>query len=34
VERVLAEPEHPYTRLLLDAVPRPGWDPAKVVRAG
>ncbi|MFC5831264.1 ABC transporter ATP-binding protein [Nonomuraea insulae] len=25
VERVLAEPEHPYTRLLLDSVPRPGW---------
>ncbi|WP_201761930.1 MULTISPECIES: ABC transporter ATP-binding protein [unclassified Nonomuraea] len=32
VARVLAEPEHPYTRLLLDSVPRPGWDPAKVVR--
>jgi peptide/nickel transport system ATP-binding protein len=32
VERVLAEPEHSYTRLLLDSVPRPGWDPAKVVR--
>ncbi|WP_433436934.1 ABC transporter ATP-binding protein [Nonomuraea sp. CA-141351] len=24
VERVLAEPEHSYTRLLLDSVPRPG----------
>ncbi|NUT11219.1 MAG: ABC transporter ATP-binding protein [Nonomuraea sp.] len=23
VERVLAEPEHPYTRLLLDSVPKP-----------
>jgi peptide/nickel transport system ATP-binding protein len=33
VERVLAEPEHAYTRLLLDSVPRPGWDPASVVRA-
>ncbi|MEU6716055.1 ATP-binding cassette domain-containing protein [Nonomuraea sp. NPDC046802] len=33
VERVLTEPEHPYTRLLLDSVPRPGWDPAKAVRA-
>ncbi|MEV0386213.1 ABC transporter ATP-binding protein [Nonomuraea sp. NPDC050643] len=33
VERVLAEPEHPYTRLLLDSVPRPGWDPARVVRS-
>lgn len=32
VERVLAEPEHPYTRLLLASVPGPGWDPAKVVR--
>ncbi|SEH00552.1 peptide/nickel transport system ATP-binding protein [Nonomuraea solani] len=32
VARVLAEPEHPYTRLLLDSVPRPGWDPARVVR--
>ena len=26
-ERVLADPRHPYTRLLLDSVPRPGWDP-------
>ncbi|MGI5284518.1 ABC transporter ATP-binding protein [Nonomuraea polychroma] len=33
VERVLAEPEHPYTRLLLSSVPRPGWDPADVVKA-
>ncbi|WP_113704509.1 ABC transporter ATP-binding protein [Nonomuraea lactucae] len=32
VERVLAEPQHPYTRLLLASVPRPGWDPAEVVR--
>ncbi|WTW93505.1 ATP-binding cassette domain-containing protein [Streptomycetaceae bacterium NBC_01309] len=24
---VLARPSHPYTRLLLDSVPRPGWDP-------
>ncbi|MFF3176728.1 ABC transporter ATP-binding protein [Streptomyces sp. NPDC057900] len=24
---VLAAPQHPYTRLLLDSVPRPGWDP-------
>ncbi|MFF4771467.1 ABC transporter ATP-binding protein [Microtetraspora fusca] len=29
-ERVLAAPEHPYTRLLLDSVPRPGWDPGRV----
>jgi ABC-type dipeptide/oligopeptide/nickel transport system ATPase component len=24
---VLALPSHPYTRLLLASVPRPGWDP-------
>ncbi|MHC0431402.1 ABC transporter ATP-binding protein [Streptomyces sp. O3] len=28
VERVLDAPEHPYTRLLLDSVPRRGWTPA------
>ncbi|MEV4371890.1 ATP-binding cassette domain-containing protein [Nonomuraea sp. NPDC049637] len=28
--RVLAAPEHPYTRLLLDSAPRPGWDPGAV----
>ncbi|MEV4259628.1 ABC transporter ATP-binding protein, partial [Spirillospora sp. NPDC049652] len=27
---VLAAPEHPYTRLLLDSVPRRGWDPARI----
>lgn len=27
VARVLDGPEHPYTRLLLDSVPRRGWDP-------
>ncbi|MFI6060546.1 ABC transporter ATP-binding protein [Streptomyces sp. NPDC051286] len=26
--RVLDTPEHPYTRLLLDSVPRRGWDPS------
>ncbi|WP_051466768.1 ABC transporter ATP-binding protein [Actinomadura oligospora] len=31
--RVLAAPGHPYTRLLLDSVPRPGWDPAGVAAA-
>ncbi|MFC1432578.1 ATP-binding cassette domain-containing protein [Streptacidiphilus sp. N1-3] len=25
--RVMSDPRHPYTRLLLDSVPRPGWDP-------
>jgi ABC-type glutathione transport system ATPase component len=29
--RVLAEPEHDYTRLLLDSAPRPGWQPRKTV---
>jgi len=32
--RVLAAPREPYTRALLAAVPRPGWDPAEAVRAG
>ncbi|WP_026410747.1 ABC transporter ATP-binding protein [Actinomadura oligospora] len=27
---VLDGPRHPYTRLLLDSVPRPGWDPARI----
>ena len=27
---VLADPRHPYTRLLLDSVPRPGWDPREL----
>lgn len=27
---VLTTPEHPYTRLLLDSVPRPGWDPDRI----
>ncbi|MGW4410063.1 ABC transporter ATP-binding protein [Nonomuraea sp. NPDC004702] len=28
--QVLAAPQHPYTRLLLHSVPRPGWDPAQI----
>ncbi|WP_219417339.1 ABC transporter ATP-binding protein [Pseudonocardia nigra] len=32
-EDVLRSPQHPYTRLLLDSVPAPGWDPARVARA-
>ena len=32
-ERVLAEPEQPYTRLLLASVPRRGWDLAEISRA-
>ncbi|MER6808432.1 ATP-binding cassette domain-containing protein [Spirillospora sp. NPDC000708] len=28
--RVLAGAEHPYTRLLLDSIPRRGWDPARI----
>ncbi|MFJ3794107.1 ABC transporter ATP-binding protein [Kitasatospora sp. NPDC090091] len=30
---VLARPQHPYTRLLLDSVPRPGWDPRSIAAA-
>ncbi|MFF2573500.1 ABC transporter ATP-binding protein [Streptomyces sp. NPDC058084] len=30
---VLAAPRHPYTRLLLDSVPRPGWDPERIAAA-
>ncbi|NUT09670.1 MAG: ABC transporter ATP-binding protein [Nonomuraea sp.] len=25
-ERILRSPRHPYTRLLLDSIPSPGWD--------
>ncbi|MFG2825092.1 ABC transporter ATP-binding protein [Kitasatospora sp. NPDC048365] len=30
---VLADPQHPYTRLLLESVPRPGWDPDAIAAA-
>ncbi|MFJ1704838.1 ABC transporter ATP-binding protein [Kitasatospora sp. NPDC088346] len=30
---VLADPRHPYTRLLLESVPRPGWDPDAIAAA-
>ncbi|MFE0462380.1 ABC transporter ATP-binding protein [Kitasatospora sp. NPDC058965] len=30
---VLADPQHPYTRLLLESVPRPSWDPARIAAA-
>ncbi|MFE6868756.1 ABC transporter ATP-binding protein [Kitasatospora sp. NPDC057692] len=30
---VLDSPRHPYTRLLLDSVPRPGWDPDRIAAA-
>ncbi|MEU9700442.1 ATP-binding cassette domain-containing protein [Streptomyces sp. NPDC047981] len=30
---VLAAPHHPYTRLLLDSVPRPGWNPDGIAAA-
>ncbi|MFF4256589.1 ABC transporter ATP-binding protein [Streptomyces sp. NPDC001663] len=29
VSRILTAPEHPYTRVLLDSVPRPGWRPRR-----
>ena len=29
---VLDDPQHPYTRLLSDSVPRDGWDPASLAR--
>ena len=31
-QRVLRDPQHPYTRLLLSSVPRPGWNPDQVSR--
>ncbi|MEU6127139.1 ABC transporter ATP-binding protein [Streptomyces sp. NPDC047123] len=30
---VLDGPSHPYTRLLMDSVPRPGWDPERIAAA-
>ncbi|MGW7126512.1 ABC transporter ATP-binding protein, partial [Streptomyces sp. NPDC054901] len=30
---VLAAPQHAYTRLLLESVPRPGWDPEAISAA-
>ncbi|MDH6109342.1 oligopeptide transport system ATP-binding protein [Kitasatospora sp. MAP12-15] len=32
-DQVLADPQHPYTRLLLDSVPLPGWDPHGIAAA-
>ncbi|MET9610897.1 ATP-binding cassette domain-containing protein [Streptomyces sp. NPDC006512] len=32
-QEVLAAPRHPYTRLLLESVPRPGWDPQAIAAA-
>lgn len=31
--RVLDSPRHAYTRLLLESVPRPGWDPERIAAA-
>ncbi|WP_163619911.1 ABC transporter ATP-binding protein [Microbacterium sp. B35-30] len=37
-DELLADPQHEYTRLLIDSVPKPGWDPeqagAEVEHAG
>ncbi|MER7768316.1 ATP-binding cassette domain-containing protein [Kitasatospora sp. NPDC096140] len=32
-DRVLDSPQHAYTRLLLESVPRPGWDPDRIAAA-
>lgn len=32
VTELLTDPGHPYTRLLLASVPRPGWDPDSISR--
>ncbi|MGX4735782.1 ABC transporter ATP-binding protein [Kitasatospora griseola] len=32
-DRVLDSPQHAYTRLLLESVPRPGWDPERIAAA-
>ncbi|MFI5983668.1 ABC transporter ATP-binding protein [Streptomyces sp. NPDC051555] len=32
VSELLTDPRHPYTRLLLASVPRPGWDPESIGR--
>jgi ABC-type glutathione transport system ATPase component len=32
-EGVLTDPQHAYTRLLLDSVPRPGWDLERIAAA-
>lgn len=32
-QEVLASPGHPYTRLLLESVPRQGWDPEAIAAA-
>ncbi len=31
-ERILRSPQHPYTRLLLDSIPSPGWDLDRVAQ--
>jgi ABC-type glutathione transport system ATPase component len=30
--QVMADPQHPYTALLLDSVPRRGWDPHQIAK--
>ncbi|MHA6757481.1 ABC transporter ATP-binding protein [Streptacidiphilus sp. PAMC 29251] len=31
--QILTSPQHPYTRLLLESVPRPGWNPSRIAAA-
>lgn len=32
-DQVLADPQHAYTRLLMDSIPRPGWNPRSLARS-
>ena len=31
-DEVLTNPQHPYTRLLVESIPRPGWDPTVIAQ--
>lgn len=32
-QAILSSPEHPYTRLLLESIPRPGWDLERLAKS-